>query len=190
MTHRFALGLSLVLAATLAAPTTASLRAQAPSVTSYGTPCPLSNNQPWTPLANSTRGLPRIGTTFEVTGISPRVACGLLACVCNCCLCNPCTGPDLLLIGTARSNIPVPLPGLFGDGCPILAFPDVVVTGDLNGTVAIAIPNQQALLGQQFNLQEMTILSATTNGSQGCTQETYVLRGVRVSDGVECLIGM
>lgn len=175
----FATVLALAFTVTAAAP----LEAQTPTVTSYGAPCPPGTS----PL--STQGTPRLGTTFTATGISQLQACTLRACLCNCCLCNRCSGPAFLLLGASRSNATVNLPGLTGHGCPILARPDAVLTGDAQGNVALPIPNMSRLLGLQFNLQRVDTLWQTTRGST-CSQHFIVLSGVALSDGIECVIGL
>lgn len=161
---------------------TAASLAQVPTVTSYGTPCPLGT----APL--TTQGTPRLGTTFTVTGISQQQLCTLRACFCNCCLCNDCRGPAFLLVGFARSNVTLNLPGLSGDGCTVLARQDAVLFGDAMGNVALQIPNLPGLLGLQLDMQRVDTVWRTTRGST-CAQHFEVFAGVALSDGVEIVVG-
>jgi hypothetical protein len=161
----------------------AAAAAQSPSVSTYGTPCPAGT------ATLATQGTPRLGTTFVATGIDPRMGCTLRACLCNCCLCNSCGGPSFLVLGTARSSTPVVLPGLIGDGCAILARQDVVLMGDPQGQVAMPIPFSARLVGMTFDLQRLDTLWQSTRGST-CTNHFEALRGVALSDGVECVIGV
>jgi hypothetical protein len=157
--------------------------AQTPTVTHYGASCPAGT------ALLATAGAPRLGDTFLATGIARQMGCTLRACLCNCCLCNNCGGPSFLFLGKARSSAPVVLPGLIGDGCTILASPDVTLMGDVHGNVAMPIPVNARLLGMTFDLQRVDTLWQSTLGSN-CANHFVALRGVALSDGVECQIGL
>ena len=160
----------------------APLCGQQASVASYGTPCP-----PGTAVL-TTQGLPRLGATFVVTGVSPLQGCTLRACFCECCLCNSCFGPSLLILGATRVQTPLVLPGLGGSGCPLLASPHLVLLPDSFRGVSLTIPNLPALAGVSFYLQRLDTGWMTTRGSR-CSHVTDVLTSFALSDGVRATIG-
>ena len=162
--------------------TASHLCGQQASVASYGTPCP-----PGTAVL-TTQGLPRLGATFKVTGVSALQGCTLRACFCECCLCNSCFGPSFLILGATRVQRPLLLPGIGGSGCPLLASPHLVLPPDSFSEVSFTIPNFPALAGVPFYLQRVDTGWKTTSGSL-CSHVTNVLTSFALSNGVRATIG-
>ena len=127
---------------------------------------------PWTTKDLAIQGLPRLGTTFTVTGIRFPYGCTFSFCGCTPGRCNSCTG-SLLVVGVRKVNVPLgPI------GCALRVSNDVVLAGSGHtGAVSIAVPNNAVLKGLQFHMQR-----ADTSMWQVVTtacKRVYPLRGFR-----------
>lgn len=157
MIHHLSLGLTVVLCA-------APLCAQTASFTPIGTPC-TAPREP-TPMIGA-RGLPRIGTSFDVTYTGPnRAAFSAQQSV-----------QPFLITGLSffPNPILVPTSTFFSQpaGCIVYVQPDIVMAMPLDTTgqsfeaaVTLAIPNNGALIGATWNHQWFAIF--TQCGIAGC----------------------
>jgi hypothetical protein len=165
----------LLLSSFLLVTTTATMAttatAQNASFTPYSKPC---NAQPL-----SITGVPKLGTTFTVNGISTPAVCTLRFCGCTVGRCNSCQG-SVLVFGVARLNAPLGV-------CSLHVLPLLILGG--TGQIPIAVPNNPALFGFKFMLQRADagmheVIDANCNRSYPVT----AVNGL--SDAVEGLVGL
>ena len=150
--------------------------AQLAKFTSYGKAYPSPQ------AALNIQGVPKLGTSFTVSGITFPGMCTRKFCACNCCDCNDCSG-SVLFLGVAK--ISVKLPG----GSDLLVTPDVPLIGINRGVVTLSVPNQGVLVGNKFYLQRLDLSLKEVAGSQ--CQTTYRPLSFRgASEGVEGLLGL
>lgn len=152
-----------------------TLGAQA-SFLSYGVPCPT------TQAKLQVSGLPKLGTSFTVSGIRFPSMCTRKFCSCACCDCNTCMG-SLLVFGVSRVKLRLP-----GSQCDLLASPNLVLMGQTSGSIVVPVPNNAILLGGRFAMQRLDLSMKEVRGTQ--CQTSYRLLGIRgASDGVEGVVG-
>lgn len=145
------------------------------SFTPYGQNCPATTR----PL--QINGLPKLGTSFTVSGILFPGFCTRKFCPCPCCDCNDCNGSMLFLgIGKVRFTLP--------GGCDMLTSSEISLIGDIRGNLTIPVPNFASLIGAKFYMQRADLSLKEVTGTQCNT--TYRLQGIRgTSAGVEARIG-
>lgn len=149
--------------------------AQPGTFTTYGSACGSSQ-----PLAVT--GVPKIGTTITVSGISFPSFCTRKFCGCNVGKCNDCQGA-VLFIGVNRVN--APLPG----GCPLLNSADIILAAAFPGTIALPIPNDPSLFNLQFHMQRADLaLAEMITASCSTRYDPVAFNGT--SNGVTGTIGL
>ncbi|MHC4513799.1 MAG: hypothetical protein ACYTGW_05440 [Planctomycetota bacterium] len=149
--------------------------AQKAQFNSYGSPCPS------TARALQITGLPKLGSSFTVSGIMFPGACTLKYCPCTCCKCNICNG-SVLFIGIAKNK--QLLPG----GCDLLVTPDVLLLNGVQGKITLTVPNQASLAGVRFYMQRLDIRLQEVTGTQ-CPRTLTPVAFTGVSNGVEGIAG-
>jgi hypothetical protein len=150
--------------------------AQKAAFNSYGSPCPNTT----APLAVS--GLPKLGSSFTVSGILFPGACTQKFCNCACCNCNTCRS-SVLFVGIAKNN--QILPG----GCPFLVRPDVLILNGIRGVLTVQVPNQNSLIGTRFYMQRLDISLTEVTGTQ-CPRSYVPTAFIGTSNGVEGIAGL
>lgn len=154
----------------------ASVPAQQAAFNSYGSPCPNTTS----PLQVS--GLPKLGSSFTVSGIMFPGACTLRFCNCTCCNCNTCNA-SVLFVGVGKNK--QTLPG----GCDLLVTPDILILNGLRGQLTVQVPNQNSLIGVRFYMQRLDIGLTQVMGTQCPT--SYVPKAfLGTSNGVEGIAGI
>jgi len=152
-----------------------SAPAQKAVFNSYGGVCP-NTTQPL-----QVAGLPKLGTSFTVSGIMFPGACTLKFCNCACCNCNTCRA-SVLFVGIGKKfQI---LPG----GCPFLVTPDVLILNGIRGNVTVPVPNQNSLMGVRFYMQRLDIGLTEVTGTQ-CPRSYVPTAFIGTSNGVEGIAG-
>jgi len=149
--------------------------AQQAAFHSYGSPCPNTTS------TLQVTGLPKLGSSFTVSGIMFPGACTLRFCNCTCCKCNTCNA-SVLFVGVAKNK--QTLPG----GCDLLVTPDVLILNGNRGQVIVQVPNQNSLIGVRFYMQRLDIGLTEVMGSQ-CTRSYVPTAFQGTSNGVEGIAG-
>ena len=154
--------------------TVSTTHAQSASFVSYGSTC--------NAMALSVTGLPKLGTSFTVSGIAFPSVCTRKSCNCIVGPCNDCRGA-VLFLGLGKLN--VPLPG----GCPLLVTPDLFFTASFPGKLTFPVPNDRTLLGTKFHMQRLDLMLKEYITSS-CGNSYRPLTFVGTSNGVTGTIGL
>ncbi|MHC4079018.1 MAG: hypothetical protein ACYST0_11335 [Planctomycetota bacterium] len=150
--------------------------AQKAAFNSYGNPCP--NTTP----ALQVQGLPKLGTSFTVSGVRFPGGCTRKYCPCTCCKCNTCFG-GVLFVGIAKNN--QLLPG----GCRLLVTPDVLLLGTIQGKITLTVPNVNSLTGVRFYMQRLDLQLQEITGTQ-CPTTYQPMAFTGTSNGLEGIAGI
>lgn len=169
MTRLLLAGLAVLLLLT-------SAPAQNAQFNSYGGVCPNTTQ----PLQVS--GLPKLGSSFSVSGIMFPGACTLKACICACCNCNTCRA-SVLFVGLAKNNLVLP------GGCPLLVRPDVLILNGVRGVLTVQVPAQNSLIGTRFYMQRLDVSLTEVTGTQ-CPRTYVPTAFIGTSNGVEGIAGL
>lgn len=153
----------------------AGLPAQTAAFNSFGSACPNAQN------TLQISGLPKLGSTFTVTGIRFPGACTRKFCVCTCCDCNDCSG-SVLFLGVSKKTLQLT------PQCQFLISPDVLLLGNTTGNIPLTVPNDSKLLGVKFYMQRLDLGLKEVTGSQ-CPTTYRPTSFVGVSEGVEGVAG-
>jgi hypothetical protein len=153
----------------------AALPAQTAAFNSFGSACPNTQN------TLKISGLPKLGSTFTVTGIRFPGACTRKFCVCTCCDCNDCSG-SVLFLGVSKRTLQI------SPQCLFLISPDVLLLGNASGNIPLTVPNDSKLLGVKFYMQRLDLGLKEVTGSQ-CPTTYRPTSFVGVSEGVEGIAG-
>ena len=142
---------------------------------SYGNVCPNTTR------ALQVTGLPKLGSSFTVSGIMFPGACTLKFCSCTCCNCNTCSA-SVLFVGIGKKK--QTLPG----GCDLLVTPDVLILNGVRGNVTVQVPNISSLSGVRFYMQRLDLRLQEVRGTQ-CPTRYVPTAFVGTSNGVEGIAG-
>ncbi len=155
--------------------TVATAPAQTAKFNSFGSACPSAQS------TLQVQGLPKLGSSFTVSGIRFPGACTRKFCACTCCNCNTCSG-SVLFIGVGKKTLQLtPL-------CKFLITPDVLLLGNTPGKIILQVPNVAQLNGVRFYMQRLDLGLQEVTGTQCPT--TYVPTSfLGVSEGVEGIAG-
>ncbi len=167
MYHRVTAVLVLTLATT-------ALSAQA-AFNSFGSACPNAQN------TLQVQGLPKLGTSFTVSGIRFPGACTRKFCLCTCCDCNDCSG-SVLFLGVSKKTLQIT------PQCTFLISPDVLLLGNTTGNIVLTVPNDSQLKGVRFYMQRLDLgLKEVTGTNCSTTYRPTSFAGT--SEGVEGIAG-
>ena len=155
----------------------AAVPAQQASVTPYGTGCAIQGQTP----AIGNRGLPQLGTSFDITYTGPNFTFSSAQQIMR---------PTLIL---GFTQLAIPVPPIFPQqpaSCFVLTTADVSMTmqPDQNGrpvfdsSVTFRVPNDPALSGARFNGQWLAVFEQC--GIAGCD-----IAGVATSDAAQFVLG-
>lgn len=157
---------------------TVSLPAQNATFARFAAACPTTTGN------LVVQGLPKLGTSFTVSGIRFPDGCTFRFCGCNPGPCNSCSG-SLLVIGVRRVQVPLP-----PSGCALRVSTEAILAGaGPAGDVVLAVPNNAVLVGYQFHMQRADVGMVETI-LPNC-QITYPIQGFRGwSDALTGTIGL
>ncbi|MCA8958049.1 MAG: hypothetical protein KDC87_18380 [Planctomycetes bacterium] len=150
-----------------------SLSAQTASFTSYTKPCNAT--------AMSITGLPKLGTTFTVNNVLTPGLCTRKFCGCNVGPCNTCQGA-VLVFGLVPIVAPIAT-------CPLHVLPMMILPGNTNGQIPVAVPNDSTLMGVKFRMQRAdVVMIETIDASCNTSYPISAINGM--SDAVEGTCGL
>lgn len=153
----------------------AALPAQSAVFNSFGSACPNAQN------TLQIQGLPKLGSTFTVSGIRFPGACTRKFCICTCCDCNDCSG-SVLFLGVSKQALQI------SPQCQFLISPDVLLLGNTSGNLSFTVPNNASLNGARFYMQRLDLGLKEVTGTQ-CPTTYRPTAFVGVSEGVEGIAG-